>query len=63
MRYRALLGDQFLEVEAESEEAAQEQAFAKLIRSLSPAHFTVWETGEQDEWRDESPQAQIDPVS
>lgn len=53
MKFRALLGDQFIDVEADSEKAAQEQAFAKFVRSLSPAHFTVWETGEADEWREE----------
>lgn len=50
MKYRALLGDQFLEVEADTEEAAQEQAFAKMVRALSPSHFVVWPTGPQDEW-------------
>lgn len=53
MKFRAMLGDQFIDVEAETEAAAQEQAFAKFVRSLSPAHFTVWETGDQDEWREE----------
>ena len=53
MKFRAMLGDQFIDVEADTEEAAQEQAFAKFVRSLSPAHFTVWETGPQDEWAEE----------
>jgi hypothetical protein len=48
-----MLGDQFIDVEAETEAGAQEQAFAKLVRSLSPAQFTVWETGPQDEWAEE----------
>jgi hypothetical protein len=53
VKFRALLGDQFIDVEADSEEAAQEQAFAKTVRSLSPAHFTVWPTGPDDEWGEE----------
>jgi hypothetical protein len=53
MKYRAMLGDQFIDVEADTEAAAQEQAFAKFVRSLSPAHFTVWPTGAEDEWREE----------
>ena len=36
-----MLPDQFIEVDADSEEAAQEQAFAKHVRDLSPAHFVV----------------------
>lgn len=53
MKFRCLLGDQFIDVEAESEAGAQEQAFAKLVRSLSPEQFIVWETGPADEWREE----------
>jgi hypothetical protein len=45
-----MLGDRFISVEADSVEAAQEQAFAKTVRDLSPADFTAWETGPQDEW-------------
>lgn len=55
MKYRALLGDQFIDVEADSEEAAQEQAFAVTVRGLSPADFIVWETGPRDEWAQEKP--------
>lgn len=51
-KYRAMLGDRFIEVEAHSEEAAQEQAFAKLVRDLKPQEFTVWETGDHDDWKD-----------
>jgi hypothetical protein len=54
MKFRALLGDRFLEVEAETVEGAQEQAFAKLVRDLSPADFTAWPTDENDEWGKES---------
>lgn len=57
MKFRAMLGDQFIDVEADSEKAAQEQAFAKFVRSLSPAHFTVWETGNADDWRAEEKSA------
>lgn len=53
MKFRCLLGDRFLDVEADSEAAAQEQAFARLVRDLSPSNFIVWETGPQDEWRRE----------
>lgn len=53
MKFRAMLGDQFIDVEADTEKAAQEQAFAKLVRSLSPAQFIVWPTGNEDEWREE----------
>lgn len=53
MKFRCMLGDQFIDVEAATEAAAQEQAFAKFVRSLSPAHFTVWETGDQDDWAEE----------
>jgi hypothetical protein len=54
MKFRAMLGDRFLDVEAETEAAAQEQAFARLVRDLSPSDFTVWETGPADEWAKES---------
>lgn len=53
MKYRALLGDKFLYVEADNEAAAQEIAFAKTVRDLKPTDFTVWETGPDDEWREE----------
>jgi hypothetical protein len=53
MKFRAMLGDQFIDVDADSEKAAQEMAFAKFVRSLRPEHFTVWETGDADEWREE----------
>lgn len=52
-KYRCMLGDRFIDVEADSEEQAQNVAFAKHLRSLSPAHFTVWETGSQDDWAEE----------
>jgi hypothetical protein len=48
-----MLGDQFIDVEADTEAAAQEQAFAKFVRDLSPADFTAWETGPQDAWAGE----------
>jgi len=54
VKFRCLLGDRFLDVEADSEAAAQEQAFARLVRDLSPADFTAWRTGPQDEWREEA---------
>lgn len=57
MKYRCMLGDQFIDVEAETEAGAQEMAFARTVRSLSPAHFTVWPTGSEDDWRDEEPNA------
>ena len=47
------MGDQFIDVDVESEAAAQEQAFAKLVRSLSPAQFIAWETGPADEWAED----------
>lgn len=50
MKFRCLLGDRFINVEADSIEGAQEQAFARVVRDLSPADFTAWETGPQDEW-------------
>jgi hypothetical protein len=52
MKYRALLGDRFLDIEAESEAGAQEQAFARLVRDLSPGDFTVWPTGPGDDWKE-----------
>lgn len=61
MKYRALLGDQFIDVDADSDRAAQEMAFAKFIRALTPAHFTVWATGDQDEWGEEKIRAGNDP--
>jgi hypothetical protein len=54
MKFRCMLGDRFLDVQAESLEAAQEQAFARLVRDLSPADFIAWETGPTDEWRKET---------
>lgn len=51
-KYRALLGDRFIDVEAETEEEAQNLAFAKAVRGLKPQDFIVWETGEHDEWAD-----------
>jgi hypothetical protein len=48
-----MLGDRFLEVEAQSEAEAQEQAFARTVRDLTPADFTAWVTGPQDDWNDE----------
>jgi hypothetical protein len=53
MKFRCMLGDRFLDVQAESLEAAQEQAYAKLVRDLSPSDFVAWETGPTDEWRKE----------
>lgn len=53
MKFRCMLGDQFIDVEADSEAGAQEQAFAKLVRDLSPAQFIAWETGPADEWRND----------
>lgn len=53
MKWRAMLGDQFIDVEADSEKAAQEMAFARLVRQLSPAHFICWESGSADEWSEE----------
>lgn len=53
MKYRALLGDRFLEVEADDEQHAQEIAFAKLVRDLTPRDFTVWPTGPEDDWKKE----------
>ena len=40
-KFRTMLGDRFIDVEAESEAAAQEMAFAKLVRDLSPADFVI----------------------
>jgi hypothetical protein len=57
MKFRCMLGDRFLDVQAESLEAAQEQAFARLVRDLSPADFIAWETGPTDEWRAEKERA------
>jgi len=48
-----MLGDRFVDVEAESEAEAQELAFAKTIRDLTPAQFIVWETGPEDIWKGE----------
>ncbi len=52
MKWRAMLGDQFIDVEADTEEGAQEQAFARLVRDLKPQDFTAWPTGDHDDWRD-----------
>jgi hypothetical protein len=51
MKWRCMLGDRFIDVEADSEVAAQEQAFARTVRDLTPADFIAWETGPTDEWR------------
>jgi hypothetical protein len=51
-KYRAMLGDRFIEVEASSEEEAQNLAFAKAVRDLKPQDFTVWATGDQEDWAD-----------
>ena len=40
-KFRTMLGDRFIDVEAESEAAAQEMAFAKLVRDLTPADFVI----------------------
>lgn len=45
-KFRTMLGDRFIEVDAIDELAAQEQAFAKHVRDLSPADFTIC----GDEW-------------
>jgi hypothetical protein len=55
VKFRCLLGDQFMEVDATDRDDAQNQAFAKFVARLSPSDFIVWETGPQDEWREESP--------
>ena len=44
-----MLGDRFIDVEAESLEAAQEQAFARTVRDLSPTDFKAWEPGADDD--------------
>jgi hypothetical protein len=50
-KFRAMLGDRFLDVDADSTEAAQEAAFALFVARLKPQDFTVWPTDEADEWR------------
>lgn len=40
-KFRTMLGDRFIDVEADCEAAAQEMAFAKLVRDLSPADFVI----------------------
>lgn len=45
-----MLGDQIVDVEADSDEEAQNIAFAKIVRELKPQHFTVWETSDEDVW-------------
>lgn len=62
MKFRCMLGDQFIDVEAESEAGAQEMAFALTVRALSPAHFTVWPTGSDDEWREDESGAEGKPA-
>lgn len=52
MKFRALLGDRFIDVEAESEEEAQNLAFAKAVRDIRPQDLVVWQTGDHDDWRD-----------
>lgn len=51
MKFRALLEAEFLDIEAQSIEGAQEMAFAKHVRDLRPSDFTCWPTGEHDEWK------------
>jgi hypothetical protein len=41
VKFRALLGDRFLEVEADDEQHAQEIAFAKLLRMLDKARARI----------------------
>lgn len=53
MKYMAMLGDKFIPIEADSEEAAQELAFAKTVRALKPQDFNVWVTWDADEWRED----------
>ena len=49
-RFRALLCDPFITVEAENVEEAQLAAFARFVRDLSPGDFTVWQSREGDAW-------------
>jgi len=42
-KYRALLSDTFLAIEATSEEEAQQKAKELLIQQLSADDFIVWE--------------------
>lgn len=47
MKFRGMLPDQFLEVEADSEKDAQEKMRAMMLERLQardgPEHFIVWE--------------------
>lgn len=55
MKFRAMLCDTFIDVQASDELAAQEMAFAKCVRDLSPSDFIVWQTDENDAWKREQP--------
>jgi hypothetical protein len=44
-KFRALLSDTFIDVDADTEEEAQRFARARLIQELEASHFIVWQTG------------------
>ncbi len=44
--YRAMFGDTFIDVDANSDEEAQKFARCQLIQQLEDEHFIVWRTGE-----------------
>lgn len=45
MKFKALLPDTFLEVEAETEREAQLEAIKVLVEKLQADDFIVWEQG------------------
>jgi hypothetical protein len=53
VKFLAQLPDRYLEVEAETEEEAQNVAFAMAVRDLVPTDFKVWQQGTHDEWRED----------
>ena len=50
LKFRVMLADHYFSIDAECEEAAQEQAFALLVSRLSPHHFAVWPVDGEDDW-------------
>ena len=49
-KFKVMLADHYFSIDAECEEAAQEQAFALFVSRLSPHHFTVWPVNDIDDW-------------
>jgi len=47
-KYRAMLGDTFIDVDADTEEEAKKFARCQLIQALRDEDFIVWQTGDNE---------------